>query len=161
MRFRWILACLTFLFCQSQSFGQVTVNFFASNTSGCGTVNAQFTNQASSTNGAIVSWSWDFDGSSSSIANPGKFFTVPGAYTICLTATDASGAQGTLCKDDYIVVNALPVPNFTVDPGTGCNPLTVTFQDNSTGTGNIQQWIWGLGGTAGVVINESDADVLS
>ncbi|MFK7809261.1 MAG: PKD domain-containing protein [Saprospiraceae bacterium] len=161
MRFCWTLACFIVLFCQNLSFGQITVNFTASNTSGCGTVNAQFVDQSSSTNGSIVSWNWDFGGSTSSAQHPGNFFTSPGQYTICLTVTDNTGAQETACKTNFIEVYALPTPAFTVDPSSGCNPLTATFEDNSTSDGNIEQWIWGLGGTSGVVVNSSDADVTS
>ena len=161
MRLRWTLACLTLLICQLPAFSQVVVNFSTSNSSGCGTVNAQFTDQSTSSNGSIVSWSWNFGGATSNAQNPGHFFTTPGSYTICLTVTDNTGAPGTLCKDDFIVVNALPSPNFDIDPSAGCNPLTVTFSDNSNAAGNIQQWTWGLGGSTGVLINTTDADVSS
>jgi gliding motility-associated-like protein len=161
MRLRWTLACLTLLFYQFPTFGQVVVNFSTSNNSGCGTVNAHFTDQSTSSNGAIVSWSWNFGGSTSNVQHPGHFFTTPGSYTICLTVTDVTGAQGTLCKNNYIVVHALPSPNFNVTPAAGCNPLTVVFSDNSTAAGNIVKWTWGLGGSAGVVINTTNANVSS
>ena len=161
MRRPWTLACLICLLAQTLSFAQISVDFSAPNITGCGTVNAQFTDQSSSSNGAIVSWAWDFGGATSSVQNPGHFFTTPGSYTICLTVTDNEGEQGTLCKEDYIVVHALPVPAFTPIPGAGCEPLIVTFEDNSTSGGAIEQWTWGLGGTAGVLINDNAADVSS
>ncbi|MEM9984507.1 MAG: PKD domain-containing protein [Bacteroidota bacterium] len=43
---------------------------------------------------------WDFgDGFGASLGNPGYFYTNPGLYTVCLTVTDATGCQRTLCKN--------------------------------------------------------------
>ncbi len=160
MRKYWTITCLLWLGTFYQAFAQVTVDFTVSNTTGCGTVNAQFTDLSTSTNGAIVSWNWNFGGASYTNQNPGHFFTVPGTYTVCLTVTDSQGAQGNLCKDDFVTVFALPNPDFVALPESGCNPLTVTFQDNSTSNdGTIQQWTWGLGGSSGVIINSAADDV--
>jgi PKD repeat protein len=54
-----------------------------------------------------TSWNWSFNGAnpmSSNVQNPqGITYNFPGAYTVCLTATNAYGSN-TVCKDAYINV---------------------------------------------------------
>lgn len=46
------------------------------------------------------SYRWDFgDGFGSSLANPGYTYAQPGRYTVCLTVTDGTGCQQSLCKN--------------------------------------------------------------
>ena len=106
-------------------------------------------------NGNIVSWNWDLGGVNSSLQNPGRIFGTPGLYTICLTVTDSNGATDTECKTDFVQVFNLPEPAFTASPTEGCSPLDVTFEDLSTSVdGDIVEWIWGVGGTNGVIIDD-------
>lgn len=137
---------------------QVNANFTSNVNSGCGSVQVSFTDQSSSSAGSIVSWSWDLGGVSSSSQNPGRIFGTPGKYTICLTVTDSGGNSDTECKQDFITVYNLPVPDFEALPQQGCSPLEVVFEDKSISLdGNITQWVWGLGGSAGVVIDDGTA----
>ncbi|MEM9920623.1 MAG: PKD domain-containing protein [Bacteroidota bacterium] len=157
-----LLPIAIWLFCGTTSFAQVTADFSASSRTGCGSLQVSFTDRSSSSAGNIVSWSWDLGGVSSSSRNPGRIFGTAGSYTICLTVTDSEGNQDTECKDDYIQILHLPEPEFSVDNQQGCSPLEVTFTDESVGQdGNIVQWIWGLGGSAGVVVNDDDRNVSS
>ena len=136
-------------------FAQVNADFTASSTSGCGSLQVTFTDQSTSSNGSIVSWSWDLGGVGSTLQNPGRIFGTPGLYTICLTATDLNGNSDTECKTDFIQVFNLPEPNFTASPTEGCSPLEVTFEDLSTSAdGNIVEWIWGVGGSNGVIVDD-------
>jgi len=105
------------------------VDFVADATTTCsGTVS--FTDQ--STN-QPVSWLWDFgDGNSSTSQNPVHTYTANGAYTVQLTATNATGS-GEETKTSYIEVGLLPVP--TVSGGVVCAPggvvlLSATGPDN-------------------------------
>lgn len=142
--------------------GQVTVDFTVDQQTGCGTVQSQFTDLSTSSAGNIIKWVWDLGAVQSSLMNPGRIFAEPGVYTICLTVTDATGNTANLCKEDYIEVFALPVPDFEATPVSGCTPLMVTFTDHSTSeNGDILEWIWGLGGSAGVISVTSGETVTS
>ncbi|WP_020404892.1 PKD domain-containing protein [Gracilimonas tropica] len=60
-------------------------------------LSVDFTQEATDTDGSIVSYSWDFgDGSSSSSANPSHTYSSGGSYTVTLTVTDDDGATGDL-----------------------------------------------------------------
>ncbi len=154
-----IVLALSFNF----SFSQVTANFTASATEGCGSLQVSFTDQSFSTAGSITSWSWDLGAPvTSSIQNPGRIYGVPGNYTICLTVTDSEGNSDTECKNDYIKVYELPAPDFVADPPVGCSPLTVNFIDQSTSAnGSIEEWIWGIGGTTGVVVDDGSLPAIT
>ncbi len=145
-----------------KSFCQITVDFTSSQTTGCGSVNAAFSDLSNSTAGIITSWSWDLSGVTSSSASPGHIYSLPGSYTICLTVQDIQGNEGTLCKDNFITVFALPQPDFVADNPVGCAPLEVHYDDLSTTSGsNITEWIWGVGGSAGVITDDGTATEIS
>ncbi len=149
-----LIACLTFLLIANLTQAQVTANFTANNTEGCGSLQVSFTDLSTSSAGSIVSWSWDLAGVQSSNQNPGRIYGTPGSYTICLTVTDSDGNTDTECKSNFIRVLHLPDPDFEAIPAQGCAPLDVVFQDQSNSIdGNITQWIWGLGGSTGVIID--------
>lgn len=146
---------LTMLCLYGSASAQVTADFSANQTEGCGYLQVAFTDLSSSSAGNIVSWSWDFGTSSSSTQNPSNVFNNPGTYTICLTATDNLGNSDQACKTDLIQVFNNPVVDFDATPTGGCAPLQVVFEDLTTpGDGNIVEWIWGVGGTAGVIIDD-------
>ncbi len=159
-----LLAC-TFLlvFTINFSYGQVNADFVANITEGCGSLQVSFTDLSTSTAGSITSWSWDLGSSvTSSIKNPGRIYGNPGSYTICLTATDSEGNLDTECKIGYITIFELPQPDFSADPSIGCSPLDVEFTDLSiSNDGNITQWIWGIGGTAGVIVDDGTIPEIS
>ncbi len=162
MRKQKLFATLFTLFCAVVASAQVTADFTANITEGCGSLQVSFTDQSSSTVGSITSWSWNLGGVNSSNQNPGRIFGTPGTYTICLTVTDSEGNTDTECKNNYIQVFNLPEPAFTVDTQFGCVPAEITFTNASTSAdGNITQYIWGLGGTAGVVVDDGSTPVLT
>ncbi len=70
-------------------------------------------------------------------------YTNPGTYTVSVVAY--VGGAATSCRDTARrVVTVLPSPtaNFTFNPPSGCNTVTTTFTDASTGAVN---WQWNLG----------------
>ncbi len=153
-----VLSCFIFFIALKESGAQVSANFSSNVTSGCGSLQVSFSDQSSSSSGNITSWSWNLGGVSSSSQNPGRIFGTPGSYTICLTVTDSGGNSDTECKQDYITVFNLPLPEFEALPSLGCIPLDVVFEDQSvSGGGNITEWIWGLGGSAGVIVDDGSA----
>lgn len=131
---------------------QPVADFSANVTTGCGSLQVSFQNQST---GNIASYSWNLGGVVSTTENPGRIFGTPGTYEICLTVTDNNGASDTECKTDFIQVYHLPEPDFTVPNPNGCVPFDVTFTDFSVSQdGNITEWIWGLGGEAGVITDD-------
>lgn len=96
---------------------------------------------------APASSNWSFgDGATSSLINTTHTYTTPGLYTIWLYNTYSN------CIDSVshtITVNPLPVADFTAPVTSKCEPpLTVNFQDISTGGAVGWQWDFGDGGTS-------------
>ncbi len=146
------IAVLLLLFVQIV-IAQVSPDFTVNNTTGCGSLQASFSDASSSTAGAIVSWEWS-GGLNASQQNPNRIFGTPGTYSICLKVTDNAGNSGEICKDDFITVFQLPIPDFTADQPQGCVPIVVTFSDASTeADAPITDWLWGLGGSCGTISN--------
>lgn len=112
---------------------------FTSTTNGS---TATFTNTSSNAN----SYSWNFgDGQTGTAQNPSHTYTSDGTYTVTLTA---SGPCGTATFTQNVVIITSPNAGFTANTTTGCGPLTVQFQDLSSG--NTTSWEWTFeGGTPG------------
>ncbi|MBL7924791.1 MAG: PKD domain-containing protein [Bacteroidia bacterium] len=123
-------------------------------TSGTACLNSpvQFTNTSSISGGGTLSgYSWDFgDGSGSSAsANPAYTYSQPGTYTVTLIAFSNDGCTDTI--SGQIIVNPLPVAQFSDMNGQGCGPILVQFTDSSfISSGNVVSWSWdfGDGGTS-------------
>ena len=148
-RIFWSL-CFVFIFTNLGS-AQITADFSASVTTGCGSLQVSFTDESNSTT-PINTWSWDLGGVPSGAQNPGRIFGTPGTYTVCLTVTDTDDNTDTECKQQYIEVFPLPTPDFTVSNLSGCAPLDIVFTDQSVSeSSNIEEWIWGVGGSSGVI----------
>lgn len=97
-----------------------------------------FTNQSS----GITDFTWYFhDGTISTINNPAYTYSGVGNYPIKLLAQNQFG-----CKDSITsTFNIFPQPeaNFTTPNIAGCVPLTVAFQNNSTGGLLGNRWFFG------------------
>ncbi|HEY6503989.1 MAG TPA: PKD domain-containing protein [Chitinophagaceae bacterium] len=117
--------------------GGITTDFTGPATI-CTNAVATFTNTSTP---APASALWNFgDGGTSTLINPTHAYTVSGTYTVRLYNTYAN------CTDSathVIVVNPLPVANFSAPVTTRCEPnLTVNFQDLSVGA---VSWAWNFG----------------
>ncbi len=111
---------------------------FTSPATVCVNATAVFTNTSLP---APANASWSFgDGGTSSQINAIHIYTTPGTYTVILTSSNP------LCNDSVsksIVVVPGPVANFTSPNNASCTPpLTVNFQDQSTGA---VSWQWNFG----------------
>ena len=140
---------------------QVVADFSANITSGCGSLQVSFTDESTSAN-TISDWSWNLGGVSAGTQNPGRIFGVPGNYDICLTVTDIEGVRDSICKTEFIQVFPLPIPDFTISTNAGCAPLDVVFSDQSSSEGvPIEEWIWGVGGSSGVIVTTDPTEIVS
>ncbi len=136
----------------SWAIAQPVADFTANLQTGCGSLQVSFQDQST---GNIAEYAWNLGGVTSSTQNPGRIFGTPGSYEICLTVTDTDGLTNTNCKTDFITVFKLPEPDFRIPDPNGCIPFQVTFTDLSTSQdGNIEEWIWGVGGQAGVITDD-------
>ncbi|MFC2000654.1 PKD domain-containing protein, partial [Chloroflexota bacterium] len=105
-----------------------------------------FTDLSTSYDG-IVTWSWDFgDGQTSTEQNPTHEYTQDSTYTVTLTVNEADGDSDTKTKSDYIMVGDTgPTSDFSAEPVSGDEPLTVVFSSLSTSYDGITSWLWGFG----------------
>lgn len=81
---------------------------------------------------------WDFDdGTTSPLQSPTHTFTDTGNYDITLTV------QTALCSaTDTLNITVQPLPDISVAPQEGCNPLSVDFTNN---TGGSVYFTWEFG----------------
>lgn len=98
--------------------------------SGCHPLPVTFSNTSSNAS----QYSWDFgDGNSSTLANPSHTYqnlgTAPVVYTAELTAQTIEGCQADTSID--ITVNHKPTASISPLSSAGCEPLTVSFTNNS------------------------------
>jgi PKD repeat protein len=107
------------------------------------TVSGYTANLANNSTNAIA-YSWDFgDGNSSSDANPSHTYAADGTYTVVLTASNNCGS--TTYSQNVVIANS-PNAGFNATTTSGCGPLTVQFNDLSSG--NATSWAWTFpGGT--------------
>jgi PKD repeat protein len=102
-----------------------------------------FTANFMSTVANATSWSWNFgDGTTSNMEDPSHIYNSPGNYNITLSVTTTSGCNGTVTMPNFIVVDPLPVAQFSVTNPTGCAPQQVNFANSSTGASS---WLWNFG----------------
>ncbi|MBK9639002.1 MAG: PKD domain-containing protein [Bacteroidetes bacterium] len=129
-------------------FGQSPLaSFSVPSSQGCVPFNVQFTNTSSN----AISYQWNFgNGNTSVITNPSNVFTLPGIYTVTLTASSANGLTST--TSTQITVNPKPVANFNVSLNTGCQGSQVfDFQNQST---LFDSCVWDFGdGTTSNLLN--------
>ena len=120
-------------------------NFTSIVTSGKTPLNVAFTDAST---GIPTGWKWDFgDGSKSFLQNPTHKYSKAGIYTVNLTVKNAAGSN-TVTKTDDITVVAKPVAEFSAKPAEGKAPLTVAFNDTSTGSPIKWKWSFGDGTTS-------------
>ncbi len=99
--------------------------------------------------GYHTSWEWDFDGdgvADSTVPNPTYVYAEPGVYTVSLKVSgtvDGDTRSDEIVKTDYILVGLKA--DFTADPRSGPEPLTVQFTDSSMPVGGITSWLWDFG----------------
>ena len=101
--------------------------------------------------GATSSWAWTFgDGSSSSVQNPSKKYSLPGTYPVKLTITSNTG-QASVTKSVVVTATAPITPSVSAAfdaPSAVPAGTPVTFIDRSLGTPTIWAWTFGDGSSS-------------
>ena len=113
--------------------------FSASAVSGNAPLTVTFTDKST---GSPTSWIWDFgDGTTYNIQNPPHIYTQAGNYTVKLTVSNAFGSN-TLESKSLIKVSSTTavVADFNTNVTSGKAPLTVQFNDLSTGSPTAWEW---------------------
>ncbi|MCF8245135.1 MAG: PKD domain-containing protein [Saprospiraceae bacterium] len=96
---------------------------------------------------------WDFgDGVTSDEENPIHTFDMQGLFQVSLTAFNDCG-QVTITLT--VPTGSLPLANFMADFTTGCNPMTVHFQNQSSGS-NLSGYSWEFPGGTPAFSNEEN-----
>jgi PKD repeat protein len=98
--------------------------------------------------GSPTAWHWDFgDGQTSTEQNPTHVYNQTGVYNVALTASNDKTSD-TCTQYRCIIVNTVPVANFTANATAGQSPFTVQFTDQSTSGADGYQWQFGDGTTS-------------
>jgi PKD repeat protein len=123
--------------------GSPAADFVGSPRSGDSPLEVSFT---STCTGTITSYSWDFgDGQTSSAPHPQNSYVADGVYNVTLTVVGPGGSD-TETKVAYITCGNPPGPtvDFEAAPRLGQAPLTVKFNDLSSGN-TVHTWSWDFG----------------
>jgi PKD repeat protein len=115
--------------------------------SSCTDLACSFNSDASSDDGTIVSWSWNFgDNTSSNDRNPSHTYTNAGTYDVTLTVTDDDGVSDPVTHQ--VTVSAPPPPNeaptAAFSAPTSCTagePCQFTDESNDP-DGRVMAWNW-------------------
>jgi PGF-pre-PGF domain-containing protein len=92
-----------------------------------------------------IAWEWDFNSDGeidSEEKNPVYEFRDSGTYSVTLRAGNGT-SWSNITKTNYITIRDGSQASFTAFPIEGENPLTVQFNDTSTG--NVISWLWDFG----------------
>jgi PKD repeat protein len=114
-----------------------SANFTSAQTTGCGPLTVQFSNQASAN---ATAFTWTFVGgnpATSTDANPTVVYTAPGTYSVELTTTNSAGTD-TETKANFVTVQPLPTTGFTATASGSI--LTVSNQ-----SANATSYLWAFG----------------
>jgi parallel beta-helix repeat protein len=111
---------------------------------GVAPLNVQFTDLSE---GGPTRWAWTFgDGGTGNSQHPLHTYQSPGVYTVTLRVEN-DDTESEMRREGYITVVEPMVANFTANRTAGFPPLTVAFNDTSTGGPTAWLWEFGDGNT--------------
>ena len=116
--------------------------FSASPTQGSSPLTVQFLDASI---GSPTLWLWDFgDGNNSTLQNPVYIYTQDGNYTVALTVSNNISSNTTIAAS-FINVSSenTLIAGFSSNVTSGDAPLTVEFNDTSSGSPTA--WLWDFG----------------
>ena len=123
-------------------FTQPSAGFSADPSSGCASLNVQFTS-TSSTN--VTTYSWEFEGGSpatSTDQHPVVNYSAPGVYDVTLTVSNPAGAD-VLTETAFIEVSTVASPSF--DVMVSGNTATFTNTSTASNGGGAMSFHWDFG----------------
>jgi PKD repeat protein len=118
---------------------QINPQIIASDSSGCAPQAINFTTNVQ--NASLYSWNFG-NGQTSSDSTQSVTYTNIGSYNIGLTVTMQNGCSYSVLNNNFIQINPVPTPSFTLSNATGCAPLAVNFTNQSYGATN---YLWDFG----------------
>ncbi len=128
-------------------YAPVTADFSATPLSGIAPLEIAFTNLST---GTYDTYTWDFgDGETSALENPAHTYSEPGTYTVSLTVSGLGGTD-TETKTGYISVGLQVAAEFTGTPTSGIAPISISFENLSTGDFDTFTWDFGDGNTSAI-----------
>lgn len=105
----------------------------------CAGQDATFADASTMIPDPVVGWNWSMDGNSVT-GNPASYaFPTPGQFNVMMTTTHASGCQYTASSN--ITIHPSPTADFMASPDRGEPPLTVEFENLSSGA-NQYAWLF-------------------
>jgi len=120
-----------------------SANFNGTPTSGVAPLTVQFNDLST---GSPTNWNWSFgDGNFSNAMSPPHIYAYPGLFSVTLNVSNSAG-NNSFTRTNYINVTSTAIPptaNFNGTPTSGVAPLTVQFNDLSTGS--LTNWNWSFG----------------
>ncbi len=120
-----------------------TAGFSSTATRGGCPLNVGFSDESSSD---VTSWLWSFgDGATSTQRDPVHVYDEPGTYSVALAVSGPGGVGGT-SEPGWITVDEIGstlAADFVGAPRAGQAPLSVSFDDRSSG--NVETWFWRFG----------------
>ncbi len=85
-----------------------------------------------------ISFTWFFgDGNSSNSTQPTHIYGSDGTYDVQLIARNACGADTVMQR---VIIETAPTADFAAQNATGCAPLTVQFQNQSSANATSFEW---------------------
>lgn len=98
---------------------------------------------------------WNFgDGTTDDLKNPSHTYAQSGDYVVTLTAIN--GCDSIKISKNLRIVSA-PIAAFSANPTTGCQPLSVTFQNTSSASAS--DFAWTLPGATPAFSNQKNPTV--
>ncbi|MBX2923665.1 MAG: PKD domain-containing protein [Chitinophagaceae bacterium] len=128
-----------------------SVSLSANITTACIPTSIQFTGTATTADGTISGYAWDFgDGTTSTEQNPSHVYQQTGYYSVSLTATSSNGCVGRTGRGRYIRMVGGIEAEFLNTPSPECRPpFNVAFTNESSGPGTLTyEWDFGNGNTS-------------
>ncbi len=118
---------------------------FLGSAEGCAPLTVAFTNTSLLGQGYL----WNFgDGGSSTADSPVYTYTVPGTYTVMLTAYGPGGTVNTAVHIDSVIVRPNASAYFVLQPGEVVVPGQPVYGHNLSGNADSYLWDFGDGGVS-------------
>lgn len=126
------------------------VSAFAASAPTCIGDSVHFTDLSSTSQGSIVTWSWDFGDGNTAVRvfpqspNVSHLYTAGGTYPVKLTITTSDNC--TDIKISPVMIQSAPIANFMFQ-NIRCEDKPVQFNDltQTNGGSPIAQWFWNFG----------------